>query len=232
MEDDCSEIIKIVKNILTYKGSLSCTLILISFMLFVYKISANNNETVTTEDAVIRWYEQLPEDHWIKADDDFNSIFYDLMNIEQGLLVQGKGFIKRSYIEMSQSKDYASRFFAKIMQKEIEDNKKRYHLKYVHTNKNIKKVIRVDAGESVQIGFYCDEEEMLFDFTMEQYVAEIQYIDEDVRLDVTNRIVLSYVDNPEIATVFNGKITGLQKGKTKLHLCCNGYDIQYIVKVN
>lgn len=83
----------------------------------------------------------------------------------------------------------------------------------------------------MQVTFYCDEEEMLFDFTMEQYVDEIQSIEKNGELDI-NTMVFSYVDNPEISTEFNGKIVGFQKGKTKLHLCCNGYDIQYIIKVN
>lgn len=86
-------------------------------------------------------------------------------------------------------------------------------------------------GENIELAFYYDEEAMLFDFTKEQYVDEIQYITMDGKLDLANRLIFSYVDEPEIATIFNGEIFGLKKGKTMLHLCCNGYDFQYVIKV-
>lgn len=232
MVDNCSKIIKIVKSFWKHKKILLVAPMFISTMVLVIMLSVNNNETATMEDAVIKWYEQLPEDHWIKVDDDFNDIFCDIMDIEQGLRSHGKGFLNLFWIEMSYNKDYVSRFFAKAMQKKSEEDKSRYYLKYVSTNKNTKKVIRVSAGESVQVAFYCDKEEMLLDFSKEQYVNEIQCIVEDGKPDITNRIVFSYVEHPEIATIFNGKLVGLQKGKTKLHLCCNGYDIQYTIKVN
>ncbi|RKI75800.1 hypothetical protein D7V90_22285 [bacterium 1xD42-87] len=228
MEENDNKIIKLLK----YARKFGFIIIIISFVLFIYKVNANHIETIEMTDAVPRWYEQLPQYHWIKQDDDFNDLFYDLMHIEHEFRTYEKGLLNLSLIGMEQSKDYAERFLAKVIQKREEEDKRKYHLYYTESNKKIVNVIRVEIGENMELAFYYDEEAMLFDFTKEQYVDEIQCNTENGKLDLTNRLVFSYVDNPEIATIFNGKIVGLQKGKTKLHICCNGYDFQYTIKVN
>lgn len=230
MEKSNNKVIELGKFAKKYWKQLSFAFMTINFALFIYKANVNYIETIEMADALPRWYEQLPQYHWIKQDDDFNDLFYDLMHIEHELQTYGQGLLSLNSIGMEQ--DYAERFLAKVLQKRNENDKRKYHLYYAESDRKIVKTIKVEIDENVELAFYYDEAEMLFDFTKEQYVDEIQCNTEDGKLDLTNRLVFSYVDNPEIVTIFNGEIVGLKKGKTILHLCCNGYDFQYIIRVN
>lgn len=185
MEENDNKIIKLLK----YARKFGFIIIIISFVLFIYKVNANHIETIEMTDAVPRWYEQLPQYHWIKQDDDFNDLFYDLMHIEHEFRTYEQGLLNLSLIGMEQSKDYAERFLAKVIQKREEEDKRKYHLYYTESNKKIVNVIRVEIGENMELAFYYDEEAMLFDFTKEQYVDEIQCNTENGKLDLTNRLV-------------------------------------------
>lgn len=44
-------------------------------------------------------------------------------------------------------------------------------------------------------------------------------------------MVYSYVDDTSIAQIYDGKITGISKGKTTLHLFCNGYHFKHNIQV-
>lgn len=113
MEESNNKVIKLGKFAKKYWKQFSLVFMVISFALFICKVRVNHIKTIEMADALPRWYEQLPQSHWIKQDDEFNDSFWDLMHIEHDIKNCGQGLFNLSLIGMEQSKDYAVHFFQK-----------------------------------------------------------------------------------------------------------------------
>lgn len=219
---------------INYKVLAACGIIaIIGILLLCNKIIKVQTENSNMCLAVQKWYVQLPEEHWIKNEDNkyFEQNFFDVQMIE--LYEQLKNYshtlLKFSNVAMSQE-GKAGLFFAKAMEVVDSCNEKKYCLKNSE-GKTIKNNIRLKVGEDFTVFFYYDEKRLLLDFSEEEYINEISNFEYN-DFSLANRIVFSYSDNPEIATIFNGCIMGVSKGKTKIHFACNGYFFSYTIMVN
>lgn len=196
-----------------------------------YTLKKYNIENTDICLAVQKWHTQLPEEHWIKNKDNkyFKEDFfeYQLMDSYEQLKSYSHTFFKISNVAISQE-GMAGYFFAKAMEEIDSRNKKKFHLKNSE-GKTIKK-ITLKVEEIYTVFFFYDKTEMLLDFSEEEYLDEISHFKSN-KFSLANRIVFSYSDNPEIAVIFNGRITGVSKGKTTIHFACNGYLFSYNVKV-
>lgn len=226
--------LKKVKNYIIdrYKILSACGVFLIIGMVSLIstlgKIETENNNICL---AVQKWYAQLPEEHWIKNEDNkyFEQNFFDnqIMDLYEQLKSYSYTFFKLSNVAMSQE-GKAGLFFAKAMEVVDYCNEKEYCLKNSE-GKTINN-IKLKVGEDFTVFFYCGEAKMLLDFSEEEYINEISHFESNT-FSLANRIVFSYSDNPEIATIFNGRITGVSRGKTTIHFVCNGYFFSYEIRV-
>jgi len=215
-----------------YKVLLKCGIPAIIGVIGIFnalgKIGIENNDMCL---AVQKWYVQLPEEHWIKNEDNqyFEQHFFDyqLMNLYEQLKSYSYTFFKISNVAISQE-GMSGRFFAKAMEVIDSHNEKKFCLKNIE-GKTIKN-ITLKAGEECIVFFFYDETKMLLDFSEEEYLNEISHFESN-NFSLANRIVFSYSDNPEIATIFNGHITGVSKGKTTIHFVCNGYFFSYKIRI-
>ena len=176
----------------------------VSFLITVKNLQAEN---VIKSEAVSKWYQQLPEDHWIKEKE--NDLFgtYDIMDIYQICIGTSKTSLQLSNVAMQQEDSYMIQFLGKTMEHNDEKNKKKYNLRYNDTGKKVR-TIKIKVGESTDVSFYYDDIELLLDFSEEEYNNEIQVEFKNGVPNLANRIVYSYVDDTSIAQIYDGKITG------------------------
>lgn len=176
---------------------------IIGIVLLISKIGKLETENNNMCLAVQKWYNQLPEEHWIKDENNkyFRQNFFDDQMIElyEQLKNYSYTFLKLSNVAMSQE-GKAGRFFAKAMETVDSRNQKKYHLKNSE-GKTIKSDIKLKVGEDFTVFFYYGETKMLLDFSEEEYINEISHFESNT-FSLANRIVFSYSDNPEIATIF------------------------------
>ena len=200
---------------------------ILSMSFALVKVETENNNMCL---AVQKWYVQLPEEHWIKSEDNKYSeqYFFDLMNLHEQLKNNSYKLFKIDKIAMSQE-GMAGSFFVKAMELVDARNENKYCLKNSE-KETIKNNLKHKVGEDFTVFFYYDEIEMLLDFSEEDYITEISHSKSN-SLSLANHIVFSYSDNPEIATIYNGHIKGVSKGKTTIHFVCNGYFFSYKIKV-
>lgn len=216
------------------KLTIGIVLTFFSFISLILTLDGWREESVNMIGAVQNWYEQLPEEHWIKDDEndpfgtkDLEASLYDLTNAG---VSAGKSILDLAAIGLQEEEDPLSQFLGKTMEYQDERNKNKYILCYSDTNKKVK-TIKVGIGEETNVTFYYDDIELLLDFTEEDYQNETARLLKSTTFSIATRIVYSYVDDPTIATIYNGKIVGLQKGRTTLNLYCNGYHFTYTIKV-
>lgn len=231
---DWNEKVDLKKYIMDrYKIFSACGIFLIiGIVLLISKIGKLETENNNMCLAVQKWYNQLPEEHWIKDENNkyFRQNFFDDQMIElyEQLKSYSYTFLKLSNVAMSQE-GKAGRFFAKAMETVDSCNQKKYHLKNSE-GKTIKSDIKLKVGEDFTVFFYYGETKMLLDFSEEEYINEISHFESNT-FSLANRIVFSYSDNPEIATIFNGRITGVSSGRTTIHFACNGYFFSYKIRI-
>lgn len=178
-------------------------------------------EQINMFEAVPKWYEQLPADHWLKTDSDygFSDCVYCLTHYHQALYSTGSTEFQMFITSLGQTDSKTLEFIGAGLEKHYERNKEQYRLTYHDAGKNVK-LLKLKENESKQLEFFYEDIKFLFDFTKGDLEQNIFY-----------KIVYSYMENPEIARIYDGKITGVQKGETTLHLYCNGCHFEYPVKV-
>lgn len=201
---------------------------LISLFIALGKIKTENDTMCLV---VKKWYDQLPEEHWIKKEDNkyINQNFfeYQLIEVYEHLKNDSHALFKLNNVLIGQ-KGVAGKFCAKAMETVDSFNERKFCLKNSE-NERLKRV-NLKVGEECIVFFYYDDVQMLLDFSEEEYINEISQFEPN-GLSLANRIVFSYSDNPEIATIFNGHIIGKSKGSTIIHFACNGYLFSYKIKV-
>ena len=197
---------------------------LVSMTITVHNIKTENDDMCL---AVQKWYEQIPDEHWIKNEDNKNFVEYKLMDIFEQTKNHAHTLYKLSSVAIGQE-EKIGQFWEKVMETIDSQNEKKYCLKG-SDGKTINNVT-LEAGEECIVSFYYDETRMLLDFSEEEYMNEI-WPWKNNNVSISNRIAFSYSDNPEIATIFNGHIIGICKGRTTIHFACNGYFFSYKIKV-
>lgn len=173
-------------------------------------------ENMKDESKLIQiWFEQLPQNHWIKSND--YSCEKDLMSIMGISQVYGSGIMDISIKSLSDEMPYK---MGKILQfqytKQKCEDQKKYKLIGVKNNKEILPKnknftfdkIQLNIGEEKQFMFLYDDQKLLFDCSEEQFY--------DTENGILEYLVFSYIRNPNIARIYNGKITGISKGETEL----------------
>lgn len=196
-------------------------LALLGVVLSLSKINTNKDNMTL---AFRKWYEQLPEWHWIKNSDDCE---YQLIELHDYLKNTAYSLRDISKVSVSQY-GQAGEFVSKAMENNDSRNKKKYFLK--DSEGKIIKKLKLEVGEDYTVSFFYDETELLLDFSEEEYINEISNTEIN-GVTLENKIVCSYSDDPEIATIFDGHIVGISRGKTAIHLACNGYFFSYNVMV-
>ncbi len=216
------------------KLTIGIILTFFSFVSLMLTLNGLREESANMSGAVQNWYEQLPEEHWLK--DEENDPF-GTRNLEANLFdlihtgVSGaKSLLDLAVIGLEEEGGPISQLLGKSMEHQDGKRKNKYILRYSDTNKKVK-TIKVGIGEETNVTFYYDDIELLLDFTEEDYQNEIARTLKSTTFSIATRIVYSYVDDPTIATIYNGKIVGLQRGRTTLNLYCNGYHFTYTIKV-
>ena len=208
------------KAIIFYVGSILAVIGIISFMNNCTNIMS---ETKEQEKVVATWYDQLPDNHWIKQNEEFN-FDYEIMSLINSLKGYAFGAFNLSFEAMSQEDGEIGEILSYALSREVEKDKNEYVL-LTNDNKKIGKFskIKVKQGDDIQLSFLYDNTQMKFDFSKEEYTNDYK--------NIMNSFVYSYIENPDIATIYNGKIIGVKKGKTKLCISCGKYLFKYIIQV-
>lgn len=123
MDDD--KIINFCKILKDNWKSISIVIAILGFISFLITVKDLQDENVIKSEAVSKWYQQLPEDHWIKEKE--NDLFgtYDIMDIYQVCIGTSKTSLQLSNVAMQQEDSYMIQFFGKTMEYQDEKNKKK-----------------------------------------------------------------------------------------------------------
>lgn len=109
----------------------------------------------------------------------------------------------------------------------MEEAKSIYVLK--GSNAENKTEIRLNVDKNEDLTFYKEEQQLSFDLS-EKALKEKQ--DYSLGQSYIEKLVLAYTDEPEIATIHNGRITaGKKKGTTNLNVYKDGLLFSYKVTV-
>lgn len=191
----------------------------ISLAIDLIEIKRENDNKYLT---FINWYDQLPEEHWLKRNNE-----YQMMMIQKCCENAASSFFKIAAVEIGQEGN-VGKIFEKAIKKNDSYIKKKYCFK--DSEGKVIKKLRLKVGEDYKVSFFYDETELLLDFSEEEYINEISNLETN-SVSLANKIAFSCSDDPKIATIFDGHIVGISKGKTAIHLVCNGYFFSYDVTV-
>lgn len=198
-----------------YRQYISLALVIIGFISTVIWYTEKQEDIKDESKLVQIWFEQLPQNHWIKSNDYLCE--KDLMSIMDTSQVYGSGIMDISIKSLSDEMPYK---MGKILQVQYNKQKREEQKKYMLIEvKNSKEIlpknknftfdkIQLDIGEEKQLMFLYDDQKLLFDCSKEQFY--------DTENRILKYLVFSYIRNPNIAIIYNGKITGISKGETEL----------------
>ena len=178
----------------------------------------NNNTRINI---INNWKDQLPEEHWINEEFGMRNIM-DLQFTMFSFLRLNWDYL----ITTLEEEGEAGEIIAKTLDTQDRIRESKYILRFQDTNKKVK-TIKVKEGEQVDLSFYKGKEQLVFDMTEDEFLN----IKENNLFNDGKELVITCIDNTEIATIYNGTITGERKGKTKLFVLCDGYYWEYTVKV-
>jgi len=185
-------------------------------------VFAENVENNSTRINIINnWKDQLPEEHWVNEELGMGNIV-DL----QFTMFSFIRFNWDNTLTTLEEKGVAGEFTAKALDTQDRIRESKYKLRFQDTNKKVR-TIKVKEGEQVDLSFYKGEEQLVFDMTEDEFFK----IKENNYFNNGKELVISCIEDPEIATIYDGTITAKKKGKTKLLLCCDGYYWEYDIKV-
>lgn len=159
------------------------------------------------------WEEQLPANHWVKKD-----ILGRFVTFEQNLSNTLSTGYDVTAVTFGQSGKMGS-LMETVMNVEKDVWRGEYKLFNANNGKKIRKTIKVKEGESVNLAFYFKDNIQEFDVKADEFAEK------------GNQWVLSCVEDTSIATIYDGKITAHNKGKTILYLFCDGEFWEYKLKV-
>lgn len=214
-------------------SGMSCILAILGLLTYVVFAKDSVKKIQDQESMVTLWYEQLPEDHWLKQEDTFNTRDMDLE------MLNFYNFIKGSISPMldisAASMKQEGGVFGKMINMAYTKEKKKDMSEYILKNRENKTIyrtfhffqldsVKLKVGASDQLSFNKGDIGLLFDCTEENF-TEVMYG------ELRNNFVFSYVKNPNIAKIYNGRIVGLKKGKTSLILNVGIYQFEYDVIV-
>ena len=191
---------------------------LISLVLALTESAEANKKRI---DIIEGWKEQLPEEHWINEEFGMRNI----IDVQFTMF----SFIRLNWdnlITSLEEEGVAGEIIAKTLDTQDRIRESKYKLRFQDTNKQVR-TIKVKEGEQVNLSFYKGEEQLVFDMTQDEFFN----IKENNYFNNGKELVLSCIDNTEIATINNGTITGKTKGKTTLFILCDNYYWEYTVKV-
>jgi hypothetical protein len=209
-------------NSKTIKGFFALVGLLILVTHFTYIYTATRFQ----ENIPQNWYEQLPDNHWIKVENKNNyDPLHELDNIRNVLKVYSNTFTDLSIEMLGQTK-----FLGKIMSLKAKDMKKneqdKYFLQIDETHKKIKnnKKLILKEGDQLTVSYYYNNQKLRFDYTKDEFIES--------NAEILNTFVFSYIEDTNIVTFSDGKIIGKKKGNTSL-VISNGYNTSiYIIKVS
>ena len=110
----------IVKNVINNWEVISVVLAFIGVISLMSTLTNLSEENTNMSEAVSKWYRQLPEEHWIKVDEnnyfDDNFFTYRIMEIYQMCIGTSSTFFQLSNIVMQEDESYLIQFFGKTME--------------------------------------------------------------------------------------------------------------------
>lgn len=228
MYNNFFERIKDNKKVIGY-GLMGLALTIISMWkfiavpIFAYKldviVSKANFETSYNE--VIK---QADDNDWIKKKD--YSSFKDMLLIKVISEGTGKSCIDLVCEMLNKSGSIGS-LSSKELKHEVEELKAMYILK---GSDGINKTsIELNAGENEDLTFYKGDQELSFDLSEKAFNQKQDFSPGKSYIE---KLVLAYTDEPQIATIHNGRITaGNKKGTTNLNVYKDGWLFTYKVTV-
>lgn len=190
-----------------------------TLLLTLQNISESQNAKIK---ALKEWYNQLPEEDWIKQEEDiYDFMEFEIIDLFENLKIRGESIIDLSVAEVGQQNAWGS-----LIEKSVSVSKEYIKSKYELRDSNGRRVkgkMTVDLNSEEDIFMFYEDKELFLAFSRDDYYNQIS--------SLTNKIVFSYSDNPEIVRIYNGRLYGYKKGKTKIHFFTNGYIFTYSVKV-
>lgn len=209
------------------KGIIKVCITVLSIIFFCISVFGIKNDESEMSVAVEKWYEQLPSEHWIKQDNDYTrELEYIFMNFYDEARISVYT-VSRLSCEAVGQEGIGGTIVSEILKYNDTQNSDRYQV-FDENGKRIKRVI-VRQGDTAVVEFCFDDKPLLLDFSKEEYFDELEKSAKDC--SIANSIVYSYSENPEVASIYNGLISGNSKGKTTVHFVCNGVNKKLIVSV-
>lgn len=161
------------------------------------------------------WHEQLPDTHWIKTNDTYWAEI-QMLSLKSFIELSSRLTINQTIETTSQALDPISSFIFNIV---VEDYKHQLNTLYL-MDLEYKKVKRITLKQGDSNEYFFGENEAILPFD----VSEAEFNSGLIP-------ILSYIEDPEIATINNGVITGKSQGKTNLIICFGGNQYSYRINV-
>lgn len=213
---DDFETSKIQKLIRKWKWVMA-PLVLISTLVGIHNFARASSQTViSVREAPLhfeRWFNQLPEDHWLK--DRKYAEELRLFSLHTTYLTQGQLILDQSLEILSQDISSVSDFLLQMFQASREGDQMTPYL--VDAQQDKVKAIKLQTGESQEY-YFVSENIYPFDVTEEEFQQGIFP-------------VISYVEDPQIVSLIDGIITGIRPGKTNLKILFKGKLYTYSIQV-
>lgn len=182
----------------------------------------------TQVDVVNKWIAQLPRDHWLCTELLPNGVplYSNLLELSKVLHRTGLSAFERGIavsLYQSFTVDLMIRTEQNIILKKDDKSyvlKDAYDKTYPPYHTFFSTKIKLKASDSLKLNFYRNDQLISFDVTKPEH--------KDSKI---KPYVISCVDDPAIATITNGIIEGVNKGKTTLMLSIDNHILEYQVVV-
>lgn len=199
-----------------YKALIGIAIALLGVMSFAV---AGLNVVNSIQDApqeFDNWYDQLPQQHWMKTKKNEYDAFIQLLRTEVTLESTILPTLNFAGEALKQDVKFGD-VLVTMLKREFENSKPKFILNN-SSGKNTKKV-KISIDETQGFIFNCDGDPVPFDASEKEFFNGVLP-------------VISYIEDPTIAKIVNGEVTGLSKGKTNLIICIGVYKLIYPVKVH
>lgn len=230
-----------LKQIQDWKGTLRKFVILIAcfsfFINFLLPTSKIVDDQYSKVELIKLWFEQLPDDHWIKSDNLTNE---EVSYIKIWMLENTLKDIAFDAIDTSITTiEYRFGIIGKIISIHRSNAIKADRNNYLLQNTSNKVFspstsifstkIKLSVSDKLKLNFIHIDKLMTFDVTRAD--LSMNSFDSHSKDLTTKHFVISYIEDPSIAKITNGTISAISKGKTKLIIGVNNHVFKYDVTV-
>jgi hypothetical protein len=164
----------------------------------------------------IKWFEQLPDEHWLHKKE--YQPFIQMLKIETEVNQLASLNTKMTINNIEQS-GKAGEIISYFSKQKPGNNESKYQLKDSN-NKKIKG-LKLVKGKSVAVNFYRDSHILSFDIEENEFYSG----------DFLNKLAMAYMEDDKVAFMYNGVITAKTTGKTNMVICIDGKLFKYPITI-